>query len=130
MVLIVPVDVRAFVNGVLVPGGFRVLAHGDEILAAGKRYSFSDESLPAVTVYREVAGVRAPSCPVCRGPIKDGQDAVRCPRCAHWFHQIDGAGGRPAKPCWIYAETCRICGHPTSLSGESVWRPDMEEDYG
>ena len=129
IVLIVPVGVRAFVNGLPVPGGLRVLAHGHEILAAGKRYSFSDESLPVVAVFRVGAGERTPTCPVCRGPIKDGENAVRCPRCSHWFYQVDGAEGKPAKPCWTYAESCRICSHPTSLSGDSVWRPDMEEAH-
>jgi hypothetical protein len=127
IVLFAPVEIGVRVNGLPAPG-MRVLTHGDEILVEGKRYRFSDESVPEITTFREVTGVRAPNCPICRGPIKDGQEAVRCPRCGHWFHQASATAGSPAKACWTYAETCRICRHPTSLDGHSIWRPDMEDD--
>ena len=73
---------------------------------------------------------RSPTCPLCRGPVRDGDRAVQCPGCGRWFHQTDAAEGKPAKPCWTYAPTCRFCNHPTALGGEHGWRPEMEEANG
>jgi hypothetical protein len=79
------------------------------------------------TLYTSKPGTRTPTCPVCRGPVRDGERAVQCPGCARWFHEIEKTDTRPAKPCWTYAPTCRFCNHPTALTGAAAWRPEMEE---
>jgi hypothetical protein len=109
------------VNGQPVLGGLRVLEHRDEVLLPGACLFFSLESTPTVSPFRVVEGGRAPTCPICRGPIREGMPAVQCPGCGRWFHQLD------AKPCWTYAPTCRFCSHPTSFAAEAAWRPDKEE---
>jgi hypothetical protein len=110
-------------------GGLRVLEHKDEILVGSARLFFSAESAPVVVAFHLEAGAKAPTCPVCRGPLKDGDQAVRCPGCSRWYHQLDAVEGRPAKHCWTYAETC-LCQHPRTLSGELLWRPELEETDG
>jgi hypothetical protein len=117
------------VNGQPILGGARVLDHKDEILVTGGRLFFSLETTPTVVPFRIPEGTRAPTCPICRGPIKDGMAAVQCPGCARWFHQMEAAEGRPAKPCWTYAPTCRFCSHPTPFAAEAAWRPDKEEAH-
>ncbi len=119
------VEVR--VNGLPVVAGLCVLQHRDEVLVDGRRYWFSAESTPVITAFRLAEGGRRPTCPVCRGPVKDGELAVQCPGCGRWFHQIEAAEGRRGRTCWTYAPTCRFCNHPTALTGESSWRPEMEE---
>lgn len=118
------------VNGQPIPGGFRVLEHRDEILVGAVRYFFSAQSVPVVSVFRPEAGARLPTCPVCRGPIREGDQAVRCPGCGRWFHQLDAAGDRRAKHCWTYSPTCRFCSQPTTLTEEALWRPEKEEAHG
>jgi hypothetical protein len=113
--------VWARVNGEPVLGGLRLLGHRDEILVEDARLFFSLELTPEVTVFRLVAGERAPTCPVCRGPVKDENEAVRCPGCGRWFHQA------AARSCWTYAPACRFCDHPTPLTGAAAWRPELEE---
>jgi hypothetical protein len=127
--LMVRAGLWARVNGLPVLGGLRLLQHKDEVLVLGGRLYFSVETTPAITTYRVPEGGRAAVCPICRGPIKDGMQAVQCPGCARWFHQAEAADGRPAKPCWIYAPTCRFCGHPTAFDAEAAWRPDREEAH-
>jgi hypothetical protein len=118
--LLVRPGVWVRVNGEPVLGGLRRLAHKDEILLASARMFFSLESTPTVVIFHAPAGGRAPVCPICRGPIRDGSEAVQCPGCGRWFHQAD-------KPCWTYAPTCRFCNHPTPFAAEAAWRPDREE---
>jgi hypothetical protein len=120
---------EAWVNGQPVLGGLRVLEHKDEILVSGARLFFSAESTPVPVLYRATAGVRTPTCPVCRGPVKDGDRGVQCPGCGRWFHEIEADNGRARRNCWTYAATCRFCDHPTAFSAESTWRPEMEEDH-
>jgi hypothetical protein len=117
------------VNGHPILGGARVLDHKDEILVLGGRLFFSLETTPTVVSFHVPDGMRAPTCPICRGPIKDGMAAVQCPGCARWCHQIEAADGRTAKPCWTYAPTCRFCSHPTAFAAEAAWRPDREEAH-
>lgn len=119
--------VRVLVNGRPVLGGFRLLEHRDEIVVGRRRLYFSAESSPTVTVFRQEPGARACTCPVCRGPIKDGMTAVQCPGCSRWFHQLEPAEGQPARRCWTFSPNCRICNHPTALGGEAVWTPLKEE---
>jgi hypothetical protein len=118
--LLVRPGVRVRVNGEPVFGGVRLLEHKDEVLIGARRVVFSGEATPVVTTFT-AAGQRPPVCPVCRGPVREGTQAVQCPGCGRWFHQQD------AKTCWTYAATCRFCNHPTSFSAETCWRPDQEE---
>jgi hypothetical protein len=127
--LLVRPGVWVRVNGQPVLGGLRVLEHKDEILLAETRLFFSGESTPTVVPFRAVEGGRAPICPICRGPIKDGLQAVQCPGCGRWFHQTEALDGRPAKPCWTYAPTCRFCSHPTSFGAEAAWTPEKEDAH-
>ena len=125
--LLVRPGVTVRVNGHPVPGGFRVLEHRDEILIGSLRVFYSAESIPESTVFRLGAEARRPTCPLCRGPVQDGDQAVQCPGCGRWFHQREGSEEQRAKTCWTYSPTCRFCDHPTALSGEPVWRPEREE---
>jgi hypothetical protein len=124
--LLVRPGVWVRVNGEPVLGGLRLLLHKDEVCAEDARLFFSAESAPAVVPFQAPAGGRVPTCPVCRGPIREGSPAVRCPGCGRWFHQGEAGAGRPAKPCWTYAPSCRFCDHPTSFAAEATWRPDRE----
>jgi hypothetical protein len=124
--LLVQPGVWVRVNGEPVLGGMRLLEHTDEILAPGARLCFSQQTAPVVVRFLPAEGQRLPVCPVCRGPIRELMQAVQCPGCGRWFHQLDADGERPAKPCWTYAPTCRFCNHPTSFAAEDVWRPDRE----
>jgi hypothetical protein len=117
------------VNGLPLLGGARVLEHTDEILVGNVRLCFSAESTPVLATYKVPEGGRPAVCPICRGPIRDGMTAVECPGCGRWFHQLPAADGRPAKPCWTYAPTCRFCNHPTAFGTEAVWRPDQEDAH-
>jgi hypothetical protein len=130
MALLLAPDVRVWVNGLPVLGGLRVLEHKDEILLAGARLYFSAEATPVIATFQNRAGERIPSCPICRGQLKEGDAAVQCPGCGRWHHQLPAADGKPAKACWTYAATCRFCGHPTALTGQPAWRPEMEEHHG
>jgi len=118
---------RVLVNGQPVVGGFRLLEHRDEVLVGRSRFYFSAEAAPVVAVFRQEPGARPCTCPVCRGVIRDGEAAVQCPGCGRWFHQIEPAEGSKGRRCWTFAQTCRVCNHPTALSGEPVWRPEKEE---
>src|SRR3954447_6364974 len=124
--LLVRPGVRARVNGEPVLGGLRLLEHEDEILVGTSRLFFSAETTPVLVSYRLVAGQRAPVCPICRGPVRDGMQAVQCPGCGRWVHQREAPTEQPPKPCWTYAPTCRFCNHPTSFAAEAAWRPDCE----
>jgi hypothetical protein len=121
--LLVRPGVWVRVNGQPVLGGLRLLEHTDEVLVESARFFFSLESAPQVVVFRVPEGGRAPVCPICRGPIKDGS-AVQCPGCGRWFHQGEAEAG---KPCWTYAPSCRFCNHPTAFAAQAAWRPDRGE---
>jgi hypothetical protein len=126
--LLAPPRAAVHVNGLPVIGGLRVLEHRDEILVEESRFYFSAESRPFVTPFQLDNGSRRPTCPVCRGPLRDGETAVRCPGCSRWFHQLEVKDGQRGRTCWTYAATCRFCQHPTSLSGEPTWTPMLEEE--
>ena len=125
--LLVPEGRAARVNGTEVVDGLRVLDHKDEITLDMQRFYFSAESAPEVILYRGEQRKRPPRCGVCRGPIQEGEQVVRCPGCERLFHQIEASDGQTGKTCWTYAEHCKFCGHPTSLCGQGAWHPDMEE---
>ncbi len=115
------------VNGMPVIGGLRALGHKDELIVGSRRMFFSSESVPVVEVYEHDRQGRRPRCPVCRAAVEDGQTVVRCPGCSRVYHQIAAADDTPEKPCWTYSPSCRFCDHPTTLSGEPTWRPELEE---
>ena len=121
-ILLVRDGVRVRVNGEPVYGGVRVLDHRDEILVGADRLLFSAQSAPLVTAFALAPEGRPPVCPICRGPVRDGMQAVACPGCGRWFHQLD------AKPCWTYAPTCRFCQHPTPLDEAAAWRPGGDDE--
>src|SRR5262249_41613730 len=79
--------VWARVNGAPVLGGLRVLDHRDEVLVGDARAFFSAEATPGVLAFRAAEGSRSPTCPTCRGPVRDGSAAVECPGCGRWYHQ-------------------------------------------
>lgn len=114
------------VNGQLVVGGIRVLDHKDEILHGANRYYFSSESKPELVIYRRQSESRPVRCPVCRGPVNNGDQVVFCPGCQRVYHQVDGSEEQSERPCWTYAASCQFCNHPTSLTGENGWRPEEE----
>jgi hypothetical protein len=120
-VLLVRPGVWVRVNGEPVLGGMRILEHRDEVLAGEYRLVFSQQGVPVVAPFTPANGTRLPTCPVCRGPVREASPAVQCPGCARWFHQ-DGA-----KTCWSYAPSCRFCNHPTAFDDSAAWRPDREE---
>ena len=112
------------VNGLAILGGLRLLDHQDEILIGRQRFFFSTESTPQVATFRHEGEGRRPSCPICRGPLGDGDSAVQCPGCGRWYHQV------AARPCFTYAPQCRFCRHPTALTGAAIWRPEQEDSHG
>jgi hypothetical protein len=121
--------VHVRINGLPVLGGIALLQHRDEILIRAERFYLSAETRPVVTTFQLESSSRRPTCPVCRGAVGDGEQAVRCPGCGRWFHQIEASESRKARSCWTYAATCRFCQHPTSLSGEAAWRPEQEDAH-
>ncbi len=49
--------------------------------SSGKnRLFYSAESTPLVVAFHNAAGSQTPTCPLCRGPIRDGQQAVQVSR--------------------------------------------------
>jgi len=127
--VVLPRGVVARVNGRPVLGGLRVLEHKDEVTLGPLRLFYSAESTPVVIVFQPPEGARLPTCPLCRGPVRAGDQAVQCPGCGRWFHQTNAADGKPAKNCWTYAPTCRFCNHPTALGGDAGWRPEREDAH-
>ena len=123
--LLVGGQTPAWVNGQPVLGGFKLLAHRDEMLIGGRTLFYSDETLPVVRAFQLADGDRRPRCPVCRKGVEDGHDVVGCPRCGRVFHQIRAADSQAAKFCWTYRPAC-LCGHPTRLDSDAVWRPEKE----
>jgi hypothetical protein len=121
-------DLSVLVNGVPIAGGLKILEHRDEIAVAGDRFLYSEESLPEITSFQAEPGARPLRCSLCRGSIEDGMTVVRCPRCLRLFHQSDAGPDAPERHCWTYSERCRHCGHPTGMTGESLWSPEKEND--
>jgi hypothetical protein len=115
--LIAPPDAQIRVNGRVPVAGICVLADRDEIRTGdGEHYFFSTESLVALEPFPPQG--RAVFCGRCRQPIEEGSPAVRCPGCGVWYNQSDSL------PCWLYADKCSICGHPTALDTGFTWVPE------
>lgn len=124
--LLLPLGEPAWINGRCVIAGLQVLEHRDEILIGSRSFYYSAESTPVLVRYQLPEGQRRPRCTLCRMAIEDQQTAVACPQCGRWFHQLDAVDDQAEKKCWTYKDRC-LCGHPTSLSGDPVWRPEQEE---
>jgi len=124
--LLVEPPAPAYINGDPVLGNLHVLQHQDEIMAEGRRFYFSFESHPEVVSYHAQDGQKPVRCPVCRQSFQEGQCVVKCPGCGRVYHQIESSGEQHAKKCFTYYETCKFCGHTTSLSGEPSWQPETE----
>ena len=122
--LVVRPGVPARVNGRHLVGGLRVLDHQDEIRVRGESFFYSSETRPAVVPFRLGRGGSRPRCPRCRLELRDGEPSVCCPGCGRWYHEIPQREDVPAKPCFTYEGRCRLCSHPTALSGETLWRPE------
>ena len=118
---------RVLVNGLPLLGGMKVLDHRDEILAGGEQFVFSEESPPEITSFREGAGQREIRCSLCRGVFREGVAIVRCPGCGRLFHHVDAGPEGAERHCWTYSDRCRHCGHPTAMTGETLWSPEQEE---
>lgn len=132
------------INGESIIGGLRILQHRDEILVGRRRMYFSFESTPIVTVYAPPSDEPRVRCPVCRSALERGQVVVSCPGCRRMYHHAvtagpddtapaptavpRSAGPAASKACWTYYETCKFCGHGTSLTGGNAWRPEEEGD--
>jgi hypothetical protein len=86
----------------------QVLHDRDEICAAGKRFYFSVDALPEVSVFRSHKTVR---CARCLGLLADGEQVVRCPGCSAHHHP----------GCWDHGGSCQKCRR--SASGVA-WTPD------
>ncbi|MGE3316719.1 MAG: PHD finger domain-containing protein, partial [Planctomycetaceae bacterium] len=118
--LILEPEATAVINGETIHD-IALLSDRDEIVVGLQRIYFSSETIPVVSTFHLEEGARRPSCGVCRGPIEDGAPVVQCPRCTRLFHQSDG------REHWTYRSECPFCKHPTSLTGESAWKPETED---
>jgi hypothetical protein len=127
--LMVRPGLPARVNGEPILGGLRLLGHKDEVLLGTRRLYYSAESRPVAVRYLREGESHPPACPVCRGPLRDGERAVRCPGCGRWYHQLEVETDGREKRCFTYAPACRYCRHPTDLSGGPVWSPAEEEAH-
>ena len=99
-----------------------ILSHRDEILLGGERLVFSAISSPETREFQLRVGDRRPRCAVCRCDIEDGQLCVECPGCGRLFHELE------EKHCFTFQERCRFCDHPTALTGDQAWHPELEEE--
>ena len=111
------------VNGSRHPLGLQVLKDRDELRIGGAPpFYFSTERLARVEPFP--GADRSIFCPRCKLEIERGQPAVRCPNpgCGVWTHQIP-TGEKPL-PCWLYADTCPSCKHPTSFEAGYRWTPE------
>lgn len=111
-----PGDVTA--NGTPLLGGLRVLRHRDGItFRRGVRPVFYLDEDPAQVQPFPVDRAEA-RCSLCRGEIRAGTTAVRCPGCGQWYHMAE-------QRCWTYNRHClnRTCRHATELNGRFSWTP-------
>lgn len=102
------------VNGQALALGLRVLRDRDELSADGASWFFSTETLPRIEPF---PGPDGAACPRCKIAIDPGQSVVRCVGCRVVYHQSE------ERPCWLYGETCALCGRPTALDRGYAWTP-------
>jgi hypothetical protein len=116
-VLLSPPSVDLRLNGAPLHTGIRVLEDRDAIqLSDGSPTYFSSERLAQVEPFPGSPG--PVYCPRCKTEIEGGTPAVRCPGCDSWHHQSETFG------CWLYAERCALCDHPTALDAGFRWSPE------
>jgi hypothetical protein len=109
------VDLR--VNGAPLLTGIRVLEDRDAIQLSDESPTyFSSERLAEVELFP--GSPEAVYCPRCKTEIAAGGAAVRCPGCESWHHQNETFG------CWLYADRCALCDHPTALDAGYRWSPE------
>lgn len=117
--LFAPPD-RIRINGRLELLGLRLLHDRDRLEVRGlPPFYFSTESLAAVEKFP--GSEKTVFCPRCRDAIHAGADAVRCPGCGMWHHQMAG------RNCFTYAETCALCSQRSALDGRYRWTPEEVE---
>jgi hypothetical protein len=115
-----PPGERIRINGDPLHTGLRLLRDRDEILVAGRsRIFFSSETLPRVEPFPGADG--SVKCARCKSDIKPGDQAVRCPSCAIWYHESPDSGFN----CWTYQNSPCMCGQTTDLENPAYrWTPD------
>jgi hypothetical protein len=91
----------------------RILVDRDEIAVGGEVLYFTTEVPASAAPFRANAGGTV-ACPRCHGAMREGEIALRCPRCRRWHHQSD------ALPCWSYDPKCAACDRATA---DAPWQP-------
>lgn len=116
-VLLAGPHAEVWVNGMPLLAGIHVLADRDEIRVGGTgTVFFSTESLPVIEKFP--GGDRRIVCPRCKLEIEAGTDAVRCPGCSVWHHQLAD------RACFTYDEKCAACGNKSDLNAGYQWIPE------
>ena len=105
---------RVRVNGAPLLLGIRVLEERDELVLGAAASFFSTETLPVVASF---TGAEPVTCSRCKTAIAPGERSVQCPGCRTQYHQHD------ARPCWLYAPACALCGRATALDQPYAWTP-------
>jgi len=123
--LVAPKGKDVLVNGIPLIAGLRVLRDRDEILLQGMpRMYFSSERLARKEPFP--GGGKPFICPRCKLEVEKGQEAVQCPNCGVWHHQVDEQTEKEGNlPCWTYAERCAMCHHSTDLAAGFRWMPEV-----
>jgi hypothetical protein len=111
------------INGVPLPSGIRLLRDRDAIRFDGGRMAFFSAEMAAQV--EPFPGNEPVSCVRCYSPIDPGSDAVRCPACGVWHHQISGPEGGRDWECWTRNETCAQCRkQSTDSEAGPTWTPE------
>jgi hypothetical protein len=111
------------VNGVPLPSGIRVLRDRDAVRFDSEQLAFfSAETAPQIEPF---PGNEPVSCARCYSLIQPGDNAVCCPLCNVWHHQISGAEGEQHWECWTHHATCGQCQRqPTDSQAGPTWTPE------
>ena len=108
------------VNGALQTVGIRTRRDRDEIRVdsvGSAPLFFSTEVLATKADYPADASA---TCPHCKLPLEAGQQAVRCPLCGVWHHEMPDE----ELDCWTHVPECAICRHTTDLTQGFQWTPE------
>lgn len=99
-----------WVDGVPQSLGLYHLADGQEILVKGAGVVVMTTERPPLKATLPDSE-RDVICPRCKTEIEPGSNAVQCPSCRIWHHEMDGL------PCWTYEHSthCAMCAQPTDL---------------
>lgn len=111
------------INGLPLAPGIRVLRDRDAIrFDCGHLAFFSAETAAQIEPF---PGTEPVSCVRCYSPIVPGKDAVRCPTCGVWHHQISGPENGRDWECWTRNATCAQCRkQPTDFEAGPAWTPE------